>query len=142
MHLRELEKSQAEEASKRELEQQRELAFNAALEKRNKLGEQAAVDAIGADKSSMILKFRSSLMKLMDYNFNAAKDTSEIDTSIFRETCRFLVTNSPASFAAAVSLVDPDTLHYHTSGTKVEIVPDDDEEEQQGLAPTGFARRM
>ena len=94
-------------------------------QEQNKKGEKAAVSAIGISKAALILTFRNtciSFVNSFDYHaaFESKNSQSDLDSMLYKETCQFLVSNSPASFAAAVSLLDVDTLHYHTTASKRE----------------------
>ena len=125
----EVARQEADNARKQKEAQLKEM--EAKDQERNKRGEKAAVSAIGISKASLILGFRNKCMSLVNaFDFREAflsnKNLSELNSTLYTETCRYLVLNSPASFAAAVSLEDSDTLHYHTTANKREQAADGD----------------
>uniref|UniRef100_A0A7S0MJH0 Uncharacterized protein n=2 Tax=Cryptomonas curvata TaxID=233186 RepID=A0A7S0MJH0_9CRYP len=107
-------------------------------QERNKRGEKAAVAAIGFSKASLILAFRNQCMSLVnDFDYAEAflskSQLSKLTSDLYHDTCRFLLTNSAATFVAAVSLIDADTLHYHTVANRRDR-PSDGESESTGIS--------
>jgi hypothetical protein len=113
-------------------------------QERNKRGEKLAVAAIGFSKASLILAFRNQCMSMVnDFNYAEAflsnNQPSKLISSLYQDACRFLLTNSAATFVAAVSLIDADTLLYHTIANRRDR-PSDGESEDTGLVFTIFQR--
>jgi hypothetical protein len=145
--LRDQEATLSEEKRRREADDARIQATEAALSEQNKKGEKAVVSTIGFGKAQPILAFRNKCMSIVkDFDFQGvlsnpnsdSSQVSKIESFLFQEACQYLVCNSNASFAAAVSLVDHDTLHYHTTANRVENSTDHGSDGSQGMMLKSF----
>mmetsp|Transcript_38619 Transcript_38619/g.95031 ORF Transcript_38619/g.95031 Transcript_38619/m.95031 type:complete len:963 (-) Transcript_38619:680-3568(-) len=137
----EREKAEQVVKEKTEREHARRQAAEAKELEKNRLGEEAAIKAIGEDHAEMILGFRNECMaKISAVDFKNESDTAPINGILYKMACEMIVKHTPASFSAVADLhgeEEEQVLYYHTAADKKEAPIEEEEEEEPDDDPLG-----
>jgi hypothetical protein len=132
----ELERTEAEEKEKVAREEQQAAQLAQKLAHRRETSTKEAEEKAGS--LTKVLELRETCLKVIeDFDFTTASDTAAVWSMIYKETCKMLVTESNATFAAVGHLDAPGLaskqLHYHTAADKKQFeIEEEEEPEEEG----------
>ena len=127
----ELERTKREEEARVAAEEARKLAAEEKLAAREAASEAAVRAAAPQEHLELIMGFRAAcLAQIAAFDFAEKDSTAELVDAMHRDAALLLATHSRASYVAFGSLVDADTLLYHTAADKKEFLLEDEEDEE------------